>query len=143
MKSKIIIGITIVSLILFTTATQGVAGAKQHYRWEGAAIALGGLAALGIVSSLIAPPYPPAAVVYPPRVYHYPAPPAYYPAPPPATWVPGHWQIERRWEPQTLRRVWAPSHYDSYGNWIQGHWEEIRSGGRWVESRVWVQGHYR
>jgi hypothetical protein len=143
MKAKIIIGITIVSLILFTTATQGLAGARQHYRWEGAAIVLGGLAALGIVSSLIAPPPPYPAVIYPPRAYYYPAPPEYYPPQPPARWVPGHWRIERTWEPETWRRVWVPSHHDRNGSWIQGHWEQIREGGRWVETRAWVPGYYQ
>jgi len=135
MKTKIIIGITIASLILFTTATQGLAGAKQRYRWEGAAIALGSMAALGILSGLVAPPYPPPVVVSP-RPY-------YYPPPPPARWVPGHWEIHRVWKPETWRRIWVPSHYDRAGNWVQGHWKEIRSGGRWAKRRVWVPGRYQ
>jgi hypothetical protein len=143
MKTKIIVGIMVASLILFTTATKSLAGPRGHYRWEGVGIVLGSIAALGIVSSLIARPYPPPAVVYPPAVYYYPAPPAYYPPPPPARWVPGHWQIYREWEPEAWQRAWVPSHYGQAGNWIQGHWEEIRSGGRWMERRVWVEGHYQ
>ncbi len=135
MKIRIIIGIMVVSLILFTTATQGLAGAKQRHRWEGVGIALGSIAALGIVSNLIAPPRPPV-IIHPPR-WHYP------PPPPPMRWMPGHWQIHRVREPETWRRVWVPSHYDNVGNWIEGHWKHIRSGGRLVERRVWVPGHYQ
>jgi len=131
----LIICLCAVALIVLT-APPSYAGCKQHYRWEGAGIALGAMAVLGTLLSW----RPPVVAAAPVCACE---PPVYYNAcPPPRTWVPGHWEYNRERTGSYWEQAWIPGHYDRYGRWVCGHHIQRRVPGHWIEHRVWVPGYY-
>ena len=138
MWKKLAAVILVLALFSLFTISPAQAGDKQRHRWQGAGIALGAVAALGLLTHGFQHAYPPPRVIY-----SRPPEPHWYTPPPPPEYVPGHWETTREWVPGVRERVWIPGHYDRWGNWVVGHYEQHQASRRYLESRVWVEGYYR
>ena len=123
--------LTLVSLFTFASVE---AGSDTRHRWQGAAIALGVVAGLGLLVHGLhtLPPAPAPNASYLPPQGRY--------GPPPREYAPGNWETTREWIPGTRVRVWIPGHYDRWGNWVSGHYVDRQTPGRYVERRVWMEG---
>lgn len=123
MKKAGIISLMIIVLVS-SSMSPALAGSKERYRWQGAAIGLGA-AALGhaIYKNAQARHAPERVVVVEGPVYAAPCPP---PRCSRACDEP-----RRVWVEPARERVWNPGHYHN-GRWIEGQWILIEtSPGYW------------
>lgn len=129
MKKTGIISLMIIIIVSFSMSPV-LAGSKQRYRWQGAAIGLGA-AALGhvIYKNAQARHAPERVVVVERPAYASPCPPPCYPGA-------CSYEPRRVWVEPVREQVWNPGHYHN-GRWIEGQWILIEaSPGYWREARV-------
>mgnify|MGYP001069739808 CR=1 FL=1 len=129
MKKTGIISFIIIFLVSFSLSP-ALAGSKERYRWQGAAMGFGA-AVLGhaIYKNARAGRAPQKVVVVERPVYS-----AYAPCPPYR--CPGACCCEPRrvWVEPVREKVWNPGHYRN-GRWIEGQWILVETApGHWREA---------
>jgi hypothetical protein len=164
---KRIIGVALVAVLLLAWgADPAAAHSPSRLRWEGAAIVLGTIGMIAVLSD-VAQAQPVAVQVggWDPCPVYCPPPP---PLPPPRpfvpdplrrrVWVPGYWVDTQIWVPG----VWGVGVWDddSCGDRGRGGWHVRRgrhdrhgcregrtyareTGGHFERRRAWREGHYR
>lgn len=129
MKKTGIISLMIIFLVSFSMSP-ALAGSKERYRWQGAAIGLGAAALGHVIYQNARERHAPERVVVVERpVYAAPCPP---PRCPGASFH----EPRRVWVEPVRERVWNPGHYHN-GRWTEGQWILIEtSPGYWREAHA-------
>ena len=167
---KRIIGVFVVAALLLGWGPRPAsASSAAHHRLQGAAIALGALGLIAVISDAVQaqPVAVGVGVSYPgyaPPVYcPPPLPRPYAPVQPPArVWVPGYWDVVDIWVPAAgwAASAWGGScrgdcddHYRGSGHGHRGRHDHDgygpgghsagRARGHYKRQRVWREGHYR
>lgn len=157
---QVIVVVVVAVLLLGWGARPADASSKAQARWEGAAIALGTIGLIAVLSDAAqAQPLAFSAGVW----YPGSGGARYCPPPPPAgrIWVPGHWVDVDVWVPAVVvassggggcrdhhdrhdrHRGWGHRGRHDHDACGPGGHLMPESGGRFERRRVWKEGHYR